>query len=228
MCLALECPSKRDRGDGRAVRKRKLIQRVTSHSLHIADGDLFIEAVATSSPSTNANRRVSLTIRSRRIRPLHFPLSNTSPSLCPTLDCASNEIVVDMVSVVRWMARVSSFCHQYGFSLRFSFSETLPWPSLPSFSLSFHLYFSFSPSLCLSILSSPDRPIRRPRPTTDRIAPRTWPTLPTQRTNTAKRVAVNKLHAVRAGLDCGGRRRGEVMLACRSLATDRHLFLGKH
>ena len=168
MCLALECPSKRDRGDGRAVRKRKLIQRVTSHSLHIADGDLFIEAVATSSPSTNANRRVSLTIRSRRIRPLHFPLSNTSPSLSvpPWNSNASNEIVVDMVSVVRWMARVSSFCHQYGFSLRFSFSETLPWPSLPSFSLSFHLYFSFSPSLCLSILSSPDRPIRpRPRPT---------------------------------------------------------------
>ena len=140
MCLALECPSKRDRGDGRAVRKRKLIQRVTSYSLHIADGDLFIEAVATSSPSTNANRRLSLTIRStsgwvRRLRQLHFPLSNTSPSLCPSLDGATNEIV-DMVRVVRWMARVSSFCHQYGFSLRFSFSETLPWPSLPTFSLS--------------------------------------------------------------------------------------------
>ena len=98
--------------------------------------------------------------------PIAFPPSNTSPflSVPPWNSNASNEIVVDMVSVVRWMARVSSFCHQYGFSLRFSFSETLPWPSLPTFSPSFHLYFSFSPSLCLSILSSPDRPIRRPRP----------------------------------------------------------------
>ena len=67
-----------------------------------------------------------------------------------------------------WLITMSSSCYEYGSSLRFSFSETLPcriiaWRAF-SLSLSFppplspFTYFYFSPSLCLSILSSPERP----------------------------------------------------------------------
>ena len=65
------------------------------------------------------------------------------------------------------------------FSLSLSLFLSLP--------LSPFTYFSFSPSLCLSILSSLSLPSRSSLAV---VAQRTWPTLQTQRTNTAKRVAV--------------------------------------
>ena len=75
-----------------------------------------------------------------------------------------------------WLITMSSSCYEYGSSLRFSFSETLPCRMARVLSLSLSLslsfppplspftYFYFSPSLCLSILSSPERPSTSVRP----------------------------------------------------------------
>ena len=84
--------------------------------------------------------------------------------------------------------------YEYGSSLR----ETLSW-----LSLSFHLFlFLPFPLFVYPFLSSPLLIVRRRR----RTRTRTWPTLQTQRTNTAKRVAA-----------CMLGQRGEVVRACRPL-----------
>ena len=73
------------------------------------DGGPIIEAVDTSCLSTNANRRVSLTIRPSGVRPLHsldtsLPLS-VPPWTVYQMDGWELDFeIVNMVSVASWMA----------------------------------------------------------------------------------------------------------------------------
>ena len=72
----------------------------------------MIEAVYNSCvlPSTNANRRMSLTIRPGGVRPLHSPPNTSLPLSVPPWTVSQMDgweldfEIVNMVSVVSWMA----------------------------------------------------------------------------------------------------------------------------
>ena len=122
-----------------------------------------------------------------------------------------------------WLITMSSSCYEYGSSLRFSFSETLPCRMARVLSLS----LSSGPPLLLFLLSpisiSPlpfvclSFPLLSVRPSAV-----TWPTLRTQRTNTAKRVAVYTVqHAVR---QCEPTATGGARSCVSPSLPDRHHF----